>query len=197
MKKQRRTSKAEQARQISRIFGMKAHVTYNERVQIAESAYSFLDEMKLNPTLENFINLVDVMNIFVTVICTTDSKKKRQKAYNCQDALQWLWERGYENISHTINDCQDHLISVCERAGRTGSWALDAETFNLMETCIKWYQEVCSVMPRAVLYHCIEQCKGVHKKQQGGENLGYFFLEEAYAKKEKDWESRSITIEGD
>lgn len=180
-------SKAENACLIAQIFGMKANVSYDERVQLAENAYQFLDDMKTDPTGENFINLVDVMNIFVTLINITDTDKKRKRAYNCPDALQWLFERGYDYITETINECQNSLIHIEERVNRIGSWAMDAGAISLMETCIKWYEEVCSVMPRALVLHCVKQCEGKHKKTPEGHRIAHFLLDEEYATKEWLW----------
>lgn len=183
----RRLNKAEAANRIAQIFGMKANVSYQERVELAEAAYRYLDEMKTSPTGQNFINLVDVMNIFVTLINITDTKKKRHRAYDCPDALQWLFERGYDYITETINECQESLIQIEKRVNRTGSWALDAGTIALLETCIRWFQEVCSVMPRALVMFCIQQCQGKHRKSENGHHIGHFLLDDAYAEKEETW----------
>lgn len=183
-------SKAENACLIAQILGMKANVSYEERVQLAENAYQYLDDMKTDPCGKNFINLVDVINIFVTLINITDTKKKRKLAYNCPDALQWLFERGYDYIVDTINECQESLIRVEKRVNEKGSWAMDAGTINLVETCIKWYEEVCSVMPRALVLHCVRQCENKHKKTPEGHRISHFLLDEEYAAKEMSWSGK-------
>lgn len=170
---------------------MSSAPTYSERREIAQSAYEFLDAMKTEPSGNNFINLVDIINILVTVINSTDTKKKCQRAYRCPDALRWLWERGYDYITETINACQESLIKVEERVNRTGSWALDAQTFALCEVCFKWYQELCSVMPRTFLLFCIQQCQGVHEKTDKGQKIGHFCLDPDYSIKEQVWASKS------
>ena len=87
-KKSYTVSKAESAALIARIFGMKATPTYQERVVLAENAYAYLDDMKVNPSGQNFINLVDIVNVLVTIINGTATKKKTLKAHRCPDALQ-------------------------------------------------------------------------------------------------------------
>ena len=186
-KKSYTVSKAESAALIARIFGMKATPTYQERVVLAENAYAYLDDMKINPSGQNFVNLVDIVNILVTLINGTDTKKKTLKAHRCPDALQWLWERGYERITDTINACHDALIDVEERVNRTGSWALDAGTVALCEVCIKWYQELTSVMPRDFLAWAYRQCEGKHKKTKEGHRISHFMLDDAYQVKEQIW----------
>lgn len=183
----RRLNKAEAANRIAQIFGMKANVSYQERVELAEAAYRYLDDMKTSPTGQNFINLIDVMNIFVTLINITDTKKKRHRAYDCPDALQWLFERGYDYITETINECQESLIQIEKRVNRTGSWALDAGTVALCEVCIKWYQELTSVMPRDFLAWAYRQCEGKHKKTKEGHRISHFMLDNAYQVKEQIW----------
>lgn len=187
-------SKAENAALIAQIFGMKANISYEERVELAENAYAFLNDMKTDPCGENFINLVDVMNIFVTLINITDTKKKCKRAYNCPNALQWLFERGYDYIVDTINECQESLIRVEQRVNEKGSWAMDAGAISLMETCIKWYEELCSVMPRALVLHCVKQCEGKHKKTEEGHRISHFLLDEEYAEKEMTWHGKSDEV---
>lgn len=163
---------------------MKSISTYEERVDIARHAYGYLDDMKTNPNFENFLNVVDTLNVLNTLITVTDTEAKCKKAYNCESAHEWLWEVGHQNIIKTINDCQEGLFKTSERAEKTGSWALDGNTFALCEECFQMYQELYSMLPRAVILWAIKKCAMAHKKIDENFKIQHMFFHQEYVDKE-------------
>lgn len=145
--------KAARAAQIQAIFTSKAFVTFDERRQLAEIAYGALDGMKTNPTQGGYVDLIDITNVLATLVLQTATRKNR-RALKAPDVQQWLFEHGHSLPMTTINATQENLKKIGERQRRTGSWAMDADTFTLLEKVITMYQEAISEIPwKLVLYH--------------------------------------------
>ena len=201
-RKQKRTvnrrSKAEMLSDIQASFAAKVPVTYDERVLIAENAYKYIDDMMANPGIHGFMNLVDIVNLLVMVIHSTDTRKKCLVRHKCPNALEWLYERTDPGIkvAQTINDCLWGLQKVMERHERTGSWALDGTVIALLETVFTWYQQVTSVMPRAVLMDCLQKMDKHHVVDSPeGKRVHIVFVEldKEYIRRESEWDSIELS----
>lgn len=178
---------------IQKIFRMKSTVTYDERVDIAEKAYGYLDEMKQKPSMQALIDIVDILNVLFMFIGETDTpgKCKKWRAVNCHE---WLWERGHDDVIQTINNAHEALIKAEERSAKTGSLALDGDTYNLLEKCFTWYQELYVTLPRQFCLACAKACVGVHKKEKEGYRIVHMMFHPEYIEKEDSWMDKQTII---
>lgn len=181
-------------------FALKRPMTFEERQELADQAYAAIDQTKTKPDFYGFSCLVEIVNILIFFVSSTDTPKKRRDRNNAPDALQWLYETTDDqyvgHIAETINRCQYALQNAMERHERTGSWALDGETLRLIEIVATWYQELTSVMPMVVLWECLQKIDRVtvHDTPKGKQcHVPFTELSNEYIEKEKTW----ISVDSD
>lgn len=176
------------------IWRMKGKTDIDEREFIAEVSLNCIEDMKKNPCRFNYVQLVDMTNILSDAIAQISTPNDLARLRCNENIHEWLTEVGHDNVAEKINAAHECLYQVGQRYKRTGSYALDGKTVELMEEIAQMYYEVYQVVPRGVMRQIIDQCVKAHRRDKSGRimTLTHCGLNPYFIAEEKSWKFEEV-----
>lgn len=152
-------SRYQMAKHIEAIFTSKLSLTY-DLVDLNNNAIDdIMLKAQMKPTRENFLNAVDFVNMLTILLYSHDDKAYAHTGCDVPDGYLWLIQKGYQDISETVNRTQDGLLKTFNRGKETSSYALDGNTMKDLMKCTEMYKELVEIMPIRVLQTALETLK--------------------------------------
>lgn len=139
------------AKQIESIFTSKLSLTYDLVDVNNDAVDGIMLKARTDPTQENFLNAVDFVNMLTVLLYSHDDKAYAHTGCDVPDGYLWLVQKGYQDITGTVNRTQDGLLKTFRRGKETGSYALDGDTTRGLLECTEMYKEMIEIMPIRVL----------------------------------------------
>jgi hypothetical protein len=172
-------SRYQMSKQIESIFTSKLSLTYDLVDTNNEAIDDIMMKARTNPTRENFLNAVDFVNMATVLLYSHDDKAYAHTGCDVPDGYLWLIQKGYQDISATVNKTQDGLLKTFKRGKKTGSYALDGDTMKNLLKCAEMYKELAEIMPIRVLQTALETLKDM---SVGGTSMPFLKLGNDYGR---------------
>lgn len=184
-------SKKLNAQRIENAFKKKTKVSEDERGILAERFFGNFDEMRVNPTQDGFVEIVNNVNMLTNFIYATALRKNRRKLGDVPNIHMWLCER-FKLVAQTINQTHECLIDVEKRCTSRGSWALDSTAITLIEKTLIMLVSALYVCPLNLIVWATNQAVNAHKKKADGYHIRHLILHDDYIIKEEIWNEGAI-----